>query len=106
MRKNAHSHGSSAAIPVAGKKKVLESQRFSLDIMGRERFPYLALLRGKSAETGEMIGAVTGEELMKMSDTDILKQFLKETDSSITPTSDQLAWFERIMLAGDKEERQ
>ena len=72
----------------------------------RERFPYLALLRGKSAETGEMIGAVTCEELMKMSDTDILKQFLKETDSSMTPTSDQLAWFERIMLAGDKEERQ
>ena len=36
MRKNAHSHGSSAAIPVAGKKKDLESQRFSLDIMGRD----------------------------------------------------------------------
>ena len=35
MRINAHSHGSSAAIPIAGKRKSHDSQRFSLDIMGR-----------------------------------------------------------------------
>lgn len=72
----------------------------------RERFPYLAFLRGRFTGTGEMTGAVTGEELMKMSDTDILKQFLKETDSLIAPTEGQLAWFEKTMLAQEEEELQ
>jgi len=72
----------------------------------RERFPYLAFLRGRSAGGGEMTDALTGEELMRMSDTEILKQFLSETDSPITPSAEQLAWFERVMLAEDKEERQ
>lgn len=72
----------------------------------RERFPYLTFLRGRSAETGEMTGEMTGEELMKMSDTDILKQFLAETGNSMTPTERQLAWFERIMLEAEREERQ
>ena len=72
----------------------------------RERFPYLAFLRGRFTGTGEMTGAVTGEELMKMSDTDILKQFLKETDSLIAPTEGQLAWFEKTMLAQEAEELQ
>ena len=69
----------------------------------RERFPYLAFLRGKNTGTGEMTGAITGEELMKMSDTDIVKQFFTETDSLITPTEEQLAWFEKTMLAEEKE---
>ena len=72
----------------------------------RERLPYLAFLRGRFTGTGEMTGAVTGEELMKMSDTDILKQFLKETDSLIAPTEGQLAWFEKTMLAQEEEELQ
>lgn len=72
----------------------------------RERFPYLALLRGRFTGTGEITGAVTGEELMKMSDTDILKQFLQETESMITPTEKQLAWFEKAMLAEEGEELQ
>ena len=69
----------------------------------RERFPYLAFLRGRSAGTGEMTGAMTGEELMKMSDTDILKQFLSDTKSLVTPTEKQLAWFEKTMLAEEEE---
>lgn len=72
----------------------------------RERFPYLAFLRGRSAGTGEMTGAVTGEELMKMSDTDILKQFLADTESLITPTEAQLDWFEKTMLAEEEESLQ
>ena len=40
---------------------------------------------------------------MKMSDTDIVKQFFTETDSLITPTEEQLAWFEKTMLAEEKE---
>ena len=69
----------------------------------RERFPYLAFLRGKFTGTGEMAGAVTGEELMKMSDTGILRQFLTDTESLVTPTEEQLAWFERAMLAAEEE---
>ena len=72
----------------------------------RERFPYLAFLRGRSAGTGEMTGAITGEELMKMSDTDILKQFLADTESPVTPTEGQLAWFEKTMLAEEEESLQ
>ena len=72
----------------------------------RERFPYLAFLRGKSAGTGEAAGTITGEDLMRMSDTDILKQFLAETESPVEPTEQQLAWFERIMSAQDKEDLQ
>ena len=72
----------------------------------RERFPLLAFLRGKSAETGELTGAMTGEELMKMSDTEILKQFLLETNSLITPTEEQLEWFENAMMAVEKEDLQ
>lgn len=72
----------------------------------RERFPYLTFLRGRSAGTGEMTGAITGEELMKMSDTDILKQFLADTESPVTPTEGQLAWFEKTMLAEEEESLQ
>ena len=72
----------------------------------RERFPYLAFLRGMLIGTGEMTGAITGEELMKMSDTDILKQFLTETGSPVTPTEGQLAWFEKTMLAEEEESLQ
>jgi exonuclease SbcD len=72
----------------------------------RERFPYLAFLRGRSAGTGEMTGAITGEELMKMSDIDILKQFLADTESPVTPTEGQLAWFEKTMLAEEEESLQ
>ncbi len=72
----------------------------------RERFPYLAFLRGRSAGTGEMTGAITGEELIKMSDTDILKQFLADTESPVTPTEGQLAWFEKTMLAEEEESLQ
>ena len=72
----------------------------------RERFPYLVFLRGRMTGTGEAAGAITGEELMKMSDTDILKQFLAETESPVTPTEGQLEWFEKAMLAEDKEELQ
>ena len=71
-----------------------------------ECFPYLALLRGKSSGTEELLEAITGEELMKMSDTDIVKQFMMNTYTLITPTEEQLAWFERIMLAEEKEELQ
>lgn len=69
----------------------------------RERFPYLALLRGRFTGTGEMTGAITGEDLMKMSDTDILKQFLLDTESLVTPTEKQLEWFEKTMLAEEEE---
>ena len=69
----------------------------------RERFPYLAFLRGQFTGTGELTGAVTGEDLMKMSDTGILKQFLAETGSLIVPTEAQLAWFEKAMMAEDEE---
>ena len=69
----------------------------------RERFPYLAFLRGRNVETGAITGALTGEELMKMSDTEILKQFLAETGSSVTPTERQLAWFEKAMASVDEE---
>ena len=72
----------------------------------RERFPYLAFLRGRFAGTGEMTGAMTGEELMKMSDTDILKQFLADTESLIIPTEAQLAWFEKTMRAEEEERLQ
>ena len=72
----------------------------------RERFPYLAFLRGRSLNSGETVEAMTGEELMKMSDTDIVKQFLSETGSLMTPTEEQFAWFERCMLAQDKEDLQ
>lgn len=72
----------------------------------RERFPYLAFLRGRFTGTGEMTGAITGEELMKMSDTDILKQFLSDTESLISPTERQLAWFEKSMLAEEEEDLQ
>ena len=72
----------------------------------RERFPYLVFLRGRFTGTGEMTAAVTGEDLMKMSDTDILKQFLADTDSLITPTGEQLEWFEKAMLAAEKEDLQ
>ena len=69
----------------------------------RERFPYLAFLRGRSIETGEISGALTGEEMMAMSDTDILKQFLQENESNVTPTEEQLTWFEKAMLSADEE---
>ena len=72
----------------------------------RECFPYLVFLRGRSAGTGEMTGAMTGEELMKMSDTDILKQFLADTESLVTPTGEQVEWFEKAMLAAEKEDLQ
>ncbi len=72
----------------------------------RERFPFLAFLRGRFSETGELTGAMTGEELMKMSDADILKQFLTETGSLVTPTEGQLAWFEKTMLAEEEERLQ
>ncbi len=72
----------------------------------RDRFPYLAFLRGRFIGTGEMTGAITGEELMKMSDTDILKQFLTDTESLIIPTEGQLAWFEKAMLAEEEESLQ
>ena len=61
---------------------------------------------GRSAGSGEMTGAVTGEELMKMNDTEIVKQFLADTDSLITPTEEQLAWFEKTMRAGEEESLQ
>lgn len=68
----------------------------------KERFPLLAVLRGRSAETGEMTGALTGEELLRMSDVEILKQFLAETGSPVEPTEEQLAWFEKAMLAEEE----
>ncbi len=69
----------------------------------RERFPYLAFLRGRFTGTGEMTGAITGEELMKMNDTEIVKQFLTDTESLVTPTEKQLEWFEKTMLAEEEE---
>ena len=69
----------------------------------RERFPYLAFLRGRFTGTGEMTAAITGEELMKMSDTDIVKQFLAERENLFTPTEKQLEWFEKTMLAEEGE---
>lgn len=72
----------------------------------RERFPYLAFLRGRFHGTGEMTGAMTGEELMKMSDTDIVKQFLADTESLVIPTERQLAWFEKTMLAEEEGDLQ
>lgn len=72
----------------------------------RERFPYLVLLRGRNPETGEVSLELTGEELGKMSDTELLKQFLRETGSAVTPTAQQLAWFEKAMLAEGEEELQ
>ena len=69
----------------------------------RERFPYLAFLRGRFTGTGELTAAITGEELMKMSDTDIVKQFLADTESLITPTEKQLEWLEKTMLAEEEE---
>ena len=68
-----------------------------------ERFPYLAFLRGRVTATGEMTRAVTGEELMKMSDTEIVKQFFIENNPLITPTEEQLAWFEKAMQATEEE---
>ena len=50
-----------------------------------------------------MTGAITGEVLMKMSDSDILKQFLLDTESLVTPTEKQLEWFEKTMLAEEEE---
>ena len=49
---------------------------------------------------------MSGEELMRMKDTDIVKQFLLDTDSAVTPTDKQLEWFEKTMLAQEKEELQ
>lgn len=72
----------------------------------RERFPYLAFLRGRTVGNAEMTGAIAGEKLMKMNDTDILKQFLSQTGSLIEPTEKQLEWFEKAMLAEEKEELQ
>ena len=72
----------------------------------RDLFPYLAFLRGRSALTGEITGALTGEELMKMSDTELLNRFLSDTESGIIPTEEQLAWFEKCMLARDREDLQ
>lgn len=72
----------------------------------RERFPYLALLHGKSAETGGLTSVRTSEELFAMTDTEILKEFLKETGGYVTPTEEQLAWFEKAMLEGEKEDLQ
>ena len=68
----------------------------------RERFPYLAFLRGRTAGGEEAGSAITGEELARMSDTEILKQFLAETESPVEPTEEQLAWFERTMLAEEE----
>ncbi len=72
----------------------------------RERFPFLAMLQGRISGGGEAAGAVSGEELMRMKDTDIVKQFLLDTDSAVTPTDKQLEWFEKTMLAQEKEELQ
>lgn len=69
----------------------------------RNRFPYLAVLRGKNAETGGLIHARTSEELFSMTDTEILQEFLRETGGTVTPTGEQLAWFEKAMLEGEKE---
>ena len=72
----------------------------------RERFPLLAFLRGRSIQTGEITDAITGEAFMKMNDTDILKHFLGDTENALTPTDEQLAWFEQCMLAQEKEDLQ
>ena len=72
----------------------------------RERFPLLAFLRGRSVQTGEITDAITGEAFMKMNDTDILKHFLGDTENALTPTDEQLAWFEQCMLAQEREDLQ
>ena len=99
---------------ICGMRKELENCWLNLSVTDRsagpelysemsERFPRLAFLRGRVAATGEMAGAVTGEELMKMSDTEIVRQFFAENSALITPTEEQLAWFERAMQATEEE---